>query len=450
MREDILRRYEGQRVPRYTSYPTAPHFTAAVDAAAYRAWLAAVPETTVLSVYLHVPFCTTLCWYCGCHTKITARYGPVGEYLERLEREIDLVAGLLPRRMAVGRIHWGGGTPTIAGPAAFGQIMDRLRARFDVVPQAEVAVEADPRRLEPSMIEALVRAGVGRVSLGVQTLDPAVQAAINRIQPLEVVRRAVEGLRAAGIGRLNFDLLYGLPGQTVDCCVRTAEQAAALAPDRLAVFGYAHVPWMKTHQRLIDEAALPGAAARLAQFDAIAATLAAAGYRAVGLDHFARPDDALARALDAHRLRRNFQGYTDDDCGALIGFGASAIGTLPQGHVQNAPSLNAYARQIDAGGPATARGMALGPDDRLRGAVIEEIMCYQSVDLGAVACRHGRTAAAFGRERAALAGLAAEGIVTLEGDRVTVAPPFRPLMRSVAAVFDAYLEAGGGRYAQAV
>jgi oxygen-independent coproporphyrinogen-3 oxidase len=450
MREEILQRFEQQRVPRYTSYPTAPHFTPAVGEAAYRRWLDALPESATLSLYLHVPFCAALCWYCGCHTRITAQYAPVAAYLERLEQEIELVAAVLPRRVRVGRIHWGGGTPTIAGPAAFLRLIEKLHARFDVAAGAEVAVEADPRRLPAGMIEALARAGVTRASLGVQTLDPQVQAAINRVQPFDLVAQAVDGLRAAGIGGLSFDLLYGLPGQTVHACRRTAGQAASLGPDRLSVFGYAHVPWMKTHQRLIEEAALPDGAARLAQFGATAETLAASGYRPIGLDHFARTGDSLMQALGEGRLRRSFQGYTDDPGEVLIGLGASAIGTLPQGYVQNTPSLNEYGRRIDAGTLPAARGIALSPDDRLRRDVIERIMCYQGVDLAAVARRHGATAAVFRRERPALAALAAEGIVALCGDSVTITPGHHLLMRSVAAVFDTYLDAGEQRHARAV
>jgi oxygen-independent coproporphyrinogen-3 oxidase len=257
-------------------------------------------------------------------------------------------------------------------------------------------------------------------------------------------------LRAAGIGGLNLDLMYGLPQQTVAACIEAAAQTEALQPDRVAVFGYAHVPWLKPHQRLIDGEALPGAAARVAQFDAIAARLAAAGYVAIGLDHFARPDDALARAFAENRLHRNFQGYTEDDCAYLIGLGASAIGALPQGYVQHSPSLNDYARRIDAGRLPAVRGLALTPEDALRRDVIEQIMCYQRVDLAAAVRRHGVPLDIFTHELRELDGLARDGVVAVNGAVLTVEPEGRPLMRNVAAVFDAYRQADGRRHSRAV
>jgi oxygen-independent coproporphyrinogen-3 oxidase len=449
MRTNLILRYADARVPRYTSYPTAPQFTPAVGEGEYRAWLAAVPAAATASLYLHVPFCQSMCWYCGCHTKVAARDAPVQAYLAQLEREIALVAAALPAGVRVGHIHWGGGTPTIAGPEGFRRLMRHLRERFRLA-AAEVAVEADPRALPPDMVEALAEAGVTRVSLGVQSFDAKVQASINRVQDFGAVLHSVVALRRAGIPGLNLDLMYGLPDQTAAGCAETAGLAAALRPDRLAVFGYAHVPWMKPHQRLIDEAALPDAAARLDQFAAIAARLAAHGYRAVGLDHFARPEDGLARALAAGRLRRNFQGYTDDASDALIGLGASAIGTLAEGYVQNTPSLNEYARRVEAGRLGTARGLRLSPEDRLRREVIERIMCTQRVDLAAVAHRHGFPDEVFARERETLARLAEEGVVRLDGPVVALAPDCRLLMRTVAAVFDAYLAQGAGRHARAV
>lgn len=450
MHEDLILRHAERRVPRYTSYPTAPHFTPAVGAAEYQAWLGALPAGARASLYLHVPFCRSMCWYCGCHTKITARDAPVAAYLEQLAGEIDLVAAALPQGVGVERIHWGGGTPTIAGPDGFLRLMDQLRHRFAVAAGAEVAVEADPRALPPAMIDALAQGGVTRVSLGVQSFDATVQSAINRVQSFGTVLRCANALRRAGIAGLNLDLMYGLPHQSAASCAETAALATALQPDRLAVFGYAHVPWMKPHQRLIEEAALPDAAARLEQFAAIAGRLTAGGYRAIGLDHFARPEDSLARALTEGRLRRNFQGYTDDACDVLIGLGASAIGNLPEGYVQNTPSLNDYARRVEAGALPVARGLRLSSEDRLRRDVIEQIMCYQRVDLAAAAQRHGFAAGVFALEQAALAALAAEGIVRLQGTVATVVPEFRSLMRNVAAVFDTYLDEGAGRHARAV
>jgi oxygen-independent coproporphyrinogen III oxidase len=446
----LIRRFEDQRIPRYTSYPTAPHFGPAVGAAACRGWMTAIDPAARVSLYLHVPFCKSLCWYCGCHTKVPGHDEPIDRYVDALEREIALVAELLPARMRVSHLHWGGGTPTIVGPARFERLMAAIDRRFSIADEAELAIEIDPRRLSADMAGALAAGGINRVSLGVQSFDPVVQQAINRIQSFEVTRRAVEMLRGAGIDRLNFDLLYGLPHQTVGSCEATVGQALELRPDRLAVFGYAHVPAIKRHQQHLDAAALPDAALRHAQATAMAAELRRRGYLAIGLDHFALPQDGLARAFADRRLRRNFQGYTTDQTEVLIGLGASSIGAWPQGYVQNAPQIGAYDEAVAAGRLAVARGLVLGDDDRLRRDVIEELMCYLEVDLAAIAARHGVGIAAFAGERAALAELAGHGVVRLDGDRVAVTEECRMLSRVVAAVFDTYLDAAGSRHARAI
>jgi oxygen-independent coproporphyrinogen-3 oxidase len=439
-----------RRVPRYTSYPTAPHFHAAIGPERAAGWLDALDPGRPLSLYLHVPFCDRLCWYCGCNTKIVARYAPIAEFRDDLAREIDLVADRLPGRFSLSHLHWGGGTPTMLAPDDFQALTDRIARRFDIAGDAEIAIEIDPRNLSAAMAAALSRAGVTRASLGVQDFDAAVQRAVNRIQPYPVTAMAVERLRAAGIAAINLDLIYGLPLQTVDSVLATIDQAATLAPQRIALFGYAHVPWMKRHQRLIDERALPDTAERWRQEQAAAARLQAHGYAWIGLDHFARAEDPLAAAAATGRLRRNFQGYTTDRAAALIGLGPSAIGTLPQGHVQNATDARAWREAVRAGRLATARGIALTAEDRLRGDVIERLMCDLGVDLGAVAARHGRDAGAFAAERPALAHLAEDGLITLDGNRIALTALGRPLMRVVAAVFDEHLEAGGVRHAKAV
>jgi len=439
-----------ERVPRYTSYPTAPHFSPAVGGETYRGWLAALPETARLSLYLHVPFCRKLCWYCGCHTKVAVNREPVDFYLALLETEIDLVARSLGATRPAVHLHWGGGTPTIVGPGGFARMMAHLRRRFAVDAGAEVAVEIDPRRLDAEMADALAAAGVTRASLGVQSFDPKVQGAINRIQSLEQTAAAAALLRAAGIGRINIDLLYGLPHETQESCRETVTAVLGLAPDRLAVFGYAHVPAMKRHQRLIDAAALPGPAERFRQERTIAEVLVGAGFRRIGLDHYARAGDALAVAQAEGRLRRNFQGYTDDPADALIGFGASAIGELPQGYVQNTADLPAWRRAVEEGRLATARGIALDADDRLRREVIERLMCDLRVDVAAVLHRHGLGATALDGALAALAPMAADGLVDLAGRTVIVPEGSRPLLRCVAAAFDAYLDPAAGRHAVAV
>lgn len=442
--------YLTERVPRYTSYPTALHFVPAVDGAAYCSWLLALPERARLSLYLHIPFCQSLCWYCGCHTKAPGHRDAIDRYVAVLEREIDLVADCLAAPRPVVHIHWGGGTSTIIGPRAFAQVMDLLRRRFAVDAQAEIAVEIDPRRLDREMAEALAAAGVNRASLGVQSFDPLVQRAVNRVQSLDQTRAAGVALHDAGIRRLNIDLLYGLPHETTASCRDTAAAALTLEPDRFAVFGYAHVPAMKRHQQLIDAAALPGPGERLRQEQAIAEVLVAAGFRRIGLDHYARPDDALARIQSEGRLRRNFQGYTDDPADALIGIGASAIGELPQGYVQNAPELSRWWDAVNAGRLATARGVALDTDDRLRRDVIERLMCDLTVDVAVVLRRHGLPTDNLDAALRSLEPLAADSLIRIAGRVVTVLEESRPLLRCVAAAFDADFNPTGGRHAVAV
>lgn len=439
-----------QNVPRYTSYPTAPHFSSAVDSAVAAEWLTSLPERATLSLYLHVPFCRVLCHYCGCHTRAVRRDAPVVAYAETLESEIGLVRGLLGGGRPVTHIHWGGGTPSILPERSFCALVERIGRDFDPGEDAEHAIELDPRTVTPELARRLSRAGINRVSLGVQDFNPAVQVAVGRWQPAEVVEGAVAALREAGLTRIGFDLMYGLPRQGTADVERTVERTLGLRPGRIAAFGYAHVPWFKKNQQCIDTSALPNTEARIVQATAIDRLLTASGYVRIGLDHYALPDDELAEAARAGTLRRNFQGYTTDPAEALIGLGASAIGRLPQGFVQNAPDVGGWRRAVVQGRPATVRGLALRDDDKLRGDVIERLMCNLAVDLNDVCASHGRTAAALGGWRAELGPLEAAGLVTVEGARLAIPEDARDYVRLVAAVFDAYRAESEARHARAV
>ena len=437
MKAEVLARYADRQMPRYTSYPTAPHFVS-LSGADYRSWLAEVPSGSDASLYLHLPFCRSMCWYCGCHTTVTARDEPIARYIEALAGEIDFVVDALPHRIFVKHIHFGGGTPTLMQPAQFIALMDQLRDRFDIADDAEIAIEIDPRTLDSAMIDALAAGGINRASLGVQSFDPVVQRAINRVQSFEETRTAVTGLRAAGIAAINFDLIYGLPYQTVESCLDTAARSLELAPDRFAVFGYAHVPTFKLHQRKIEESALANGAGRHAQAEAIAGALVGAAYQRIGLDHYARPDDALAIAVENGALHRNFQGYTTDACETLIGLGASSIGRLPRGYVQNAVLIGDYQRRIAVGDLAVGKGRAFASEDRLRAAVIERIMCDYGVDLEEVCGRFGADPDMLLASAEGLEGLCGDGIVRCEHNVITIADDARPLVRVLAAVFDQY------------
>jgi oxygen-independent coproporphyrinogen-3 oxidase len=450
MRSDLNIRYGEERLPRYTSYPTAPHFSDAISQQTYRQWLAAIPHERTVSLYLHIPFCRSMCWYCGCNTTIAKRAEPVAEYLGALRREIDMVAGHTAGPLRVSHVHFGGGTPTIVSPAQFTELMKLLRDKFTLLPGAEVAIEIDPRTLTREMIRELGASGVTRASLGVQSFDPTVQQAINRIQSFEDTATAVEGLRKAGVGGINFDLIYGLPNQTAASCFDTVQKCLQLRPDRLSVFGYAHVPTFKKHQRKIDEAVLPDGANRHLQANMIACSLTNAGYRQIGLDHFALPGDDLVAAQAAGTLHRNFQGYTTDTGDVLIGFGASAIGRLDQGYVQNDAATRSYCTQIGRGDLATRRGYALSDDDRLRADIIERIMCDFRVDLQQVCARHGTKPSAVLQSATRLHTLMADGVVDLEGAVLSVRDDARHLVRSVASAFDAYIGTSGPVYSRAV
>lgn len=445
----LLARYD-RRVPRYTSYPTALQFHPGIDAARYAAWLAAVPAGASASLYFHVPYCHSLCWYCGCNTKIVARYSPVADFVRRIVAEMDLVTARLPGWIGAGHVHWGGGTPNILAPADIAHLAAAIRARFDMAKGAEFAVEIDPRLMDEPRAVALGEAGVTRASIGAQDFDPAVQDAVNRVQPYEMVAETVRLLREQGIGAFSLDLMYGLPGQTVDGIRRNVDLALTLGPDRISLFGYAHVPWMKKHQRMMDADAMPGTAPRWAMAEAAASALEAAGFVRIGLDHFARAQDPIARAASAGELRRNFQGYTTDGAELLLGFGPSAIGSLDQGYVQNATETRRWSEAVDALRLPTARGVEVTPEDKLRRDVIHRLMCDLSVDAAALALRHGRAGDHFAKERALLAPFVADGLIRLDGYRIEITPLGQPLMRTVAAVFDVYLTESANRHAKAV
>ncbi|MCA1952712.1 MAG: oxygen-independent coproporphyrinogen III oxidase [Hyphomicrobiales bacterium] len=438
------------QVPRYTSYPTAPHFSAEIGNLTYREWLRAMPSGTRLSLYLHIPFCDTLCWFCGCHTRMIRRYTPVSGYLDRLIQEIQTIGALLPDGVRVTHIHWGGGSPTLLAPRDIVRLNAALLGAFQVDRACDFAVEIDPRGMDDARLDALAEAGLTRASIGVQDFDPKVQAAINRFQSFEETRAVVEALRLRGVGSLNIDLLYGLPHQETAKMLASLDAVLTMRPDRIALFGYAHVPWMKKHQELIPAEALPGMAERAESAERAAERLVIAGYHRIGIDHFALPRDPLAVAAETGTLRRNFQGYTTDDSDSLIGLGASAIGQLPQGFIQNIPGGQAYERSIGSHGLAVARGFAIGPEDRLRRDAIESLMCRLSLDLAALRARHGELAARLEPEIEAL--FASEDAAFVErmpsGFRVNEAG--RPFLRLIAARFDAYLPRGSARHSTAL
>jgi oxygen-independent coproporphyrinogen-3 oxidase len=361
-----------------------------------------------------------------------------------------MVAGDVGTGRRLAALQLGGGTPTELGGDGLQRLAERIAARFAIDKGTEISIETDPRYLTPARAVTLGAIGVTRASLGVQDFSPAVQRAINRWQPVETTARAMEALRRAGIERINIDLVYGLPLQTLDMLAATLERTVALGPSRIAVFGYAHVPWMARRQRAIDEATLPDMATRQAMALLTARELVAAGYIAIGIDHYALPDDPLAVAAHEGRLRRNFQGYTDVPAVPQVGLGASAISQLPQGFTQNIVDMRRYAEAIDGGGYATARGRALGDGDRLAADVIERLMCDFAVDLEAVARRHGVPATVFDDDLDRLRPYVERGVVDLDGRVVRVPTAGRIATRLICAAFDHYLPNSGARHSSAV
>lgn len=435
---DRLAPYGTRNVPRYTSYPTAPHFHDGVDGTLYAAWLRDLPQATALSLYLHVPFCREICHYCGCHTKASRKDAPLDAYAATLASEIELVSHHLGGNRPVTHIHWGGGTPSLLPARRLIDLAGLMRVAFDLVPGMEHAMELDPRYVTGDLATTLVAIGVNRASLGVQDLDAKVQTAIGRVQPLSVVQAATAHLRRAGLDSINFDLMYGLPHQSRETILDTVAHTLDLRPSRIALFGYAHVPWMKKHQRLIDESALPSPSQRLEMAGIAREALIAGGYVAIGLDHFALPDDSMAIAQRSGALKRNFQGYTTDTGEALIGLGVSSIGRLPQGYVQNAADTGAWTRAIAGNCLPVSRGFTMSSEDKARADIIENLMTDHRVDLAEILGRYNLLPGCLDDSRAKLAPLAVDGLAIIDGDVILIPEEAQPYVRVVAAAFDAY------------
>ena len=450
METDLLQKYAAP-APRYTSFPTAPNFHAGIDSQRYCAWLGELAPGTPLSLYVHIPYCESLCWFCGCHTKATRHYAPVAAYLRHLYEEIELVKAALPKGCNVKSIHWGGGTPTMLASEDISALATALSSAFNVAADSEFAAEIDPRSLTQDRITALAGAGLTRASLGVQDFNPRVQKAINREQSLPLTKAVVDAFRNAGVASINIDVLYGLPHQSTRVLIETLLKVLRLEPNRIALFGYAHVPWLKRHQSMIDAAALPDAAERFRASQLAAELVVSWGYQRIGIDHFALPDDPLAVAVRAGRLRRNFQGYTEDDCEVLIGLGASAISRLPQGYVQNAVPVEEYARRVSAGELAATRGIALDMEDRVRGYAIERLMCDFRLSGADIKRRFGVDAEpVLADAERLLASAEPDGILFAEDGTIRVTERGRPFVRSICAALDPYFAVGGARHSVAV
>jgi oxygen-independent coproporphyrinogen III oxidase len=425
------------RVPRYTSYPTAPHFGAGIGAPDFVGWIEAIPEDSEISLYLHVPFCRRLCWFCACRTQGTTSDDPVIAYVETLKTEIALLKRHLPRGVRLSRLHWGGGTPTLLSAPMIQGLAEAVFAVAPLARDGEFSVEIDPNEVDDARLDALAAAGMNRASIGVQDFDPLIQKAIGRAQSYALTREVAEKIRDRGITSLNADILYGLPHQTAPRIASSVQKLLTLSPDRVALYGYAHVPWMSRRQQMIPSDAMPTPEERLSLFETARELFLWDGYEEVGIDHFAKPDDAMAKALKAGMLRRNFQGYTDDTAPVLIGLGASSISRFPQGFAQNASGTAEHTKAIRAGMFSTHRGHSFTGEDTLRARIIEALMCDFRVSRAELLAGFDTTPAridALFQSAAAAFG----DMVCVTNEGFFIPDRARPLTRMIARAFDAY------------
>jgi oxygen-independent coproporphyrinogen III oxidase len=437
----LIRKYDVSG-PRYTSYPTADRFVEAFGERELEQWLGRRNIggfTQPLSLYVHLPFCATLCYYCGCNKVVTRDHGRSAKYIKYLAKELALLAPLLGERVALEQMHWGGGTPNFLSRAEMGELVGAIDSTFSRSDKTECAIEVDPRSAEPGCMAFLAALGFTRLSMGVQDFDPAVQKAVHRVQTVETTRRVMEEARAHGFRSINLDLIYGLPRQTLDSFNRTLDEVLLLAPDRIALYNYAHLPRLFKPQRRIVEAELPSPEIKLELMTLAIGRLTRAGYLYIGMDHFARPDDELAAAQKLGKLSRSFQGYSTHS-GDLIGVGLSSIGQVGPIYYQNVKELERYHAALDAGRLPVLRGIELTSDDLARRAVIQALMCHFRVSIESIELsylvdfrRH------FAPELHMLKKLADEGLVEVQPDWIVVTPKGRLLVRAIAMLFDRYL-----------
>ncbi|MDO5647554.1 oxygen-independent coproporphyrinogen III oxidase [Paracoccus sp. (in: a-proteobacteria)] len=425
------------RAPRYTSYPPATQFKPTVNGAIVRDWMADIAPDAQISLYLHVPFCRRLCWFCACRTQGTQTLEPVAAYVDTLITELRDLSTRIAGGVTLSRLHWGGGTPTLLSPDMIDRLAGAIFDAFPMAPGGEFSVEIDPSEIDAPRMAALARAGMNRASIGVQDFDPMIQQAIGRPQSFDLTADTVALIRDHGIASLNADILYGLPHQTITRMSDTVQKVLALAPDRVALYGYAHVPWMSKRQVMIPDDSLPDGESRLALFETARDLFVADGFDDIGIDHFARPGDGLADAAAAGRLRRNFQGYTDDPAQVLIGLGASSISRYPQGYAQNAPATGAYTAAVRAGAQPTSRGHIFTPEDHWRGRMIEALMCDFRISLSEIETRFGLTPADQAQIYRPVTDLFGDA-VRLTGDALEITDAGRPLTRMIAQALDGY------------
>ncbi len=438
----------GMEAPRYTSYPSAHHFSSQLAEGQHSSYLSAIGNATSVSVYVHIPFCKELCWFCGCHTKMTKRYEPIRKYVQVLLKEVEILKTHLNGNGRLVNIHFGGGSPSLLERGDMLSILYSISSLFRSDPSGELAIELDPRTTTRENIELYANAGFNRISIGIQDFDPVVQKAINRVQSYEMVASVMQQLRSKGIDQINCDLVYGLPHQSAERFRDTLEKTVKLNPKRIALFSYAHVPQVKKHQRLINTEWLPSEIEKLALYDMANEMLKENGYVAIGIDHFAKKDDPLAIAMLDKSMKRNFQGYVTDATDVLIGIGSSSISQFPQGYIQNSAKTPDYQAMVEAGTLPSVRGWAFMGDDVIRKQVIDELMCFMSTDLARIRSNFNLPEGYFQPALNELSEERFKGIVECEGEKIRVITPYKMAARVVSATFDQYRNVAPGRYSK--
>ncbi len=434
----LLQKYD-RPVPRYTSYPTAVHFNQEISQVEYKGLLRSLSENTPISIYIHIPFCHILCHYCGCNTKVANTYSPVKQYVKTLIKEIEIAGNNIASKMPVSHLHFGGGSPNFLESNDLKTIMEVLNQYFIFDKNAQIAMETDPRLLDNEKIKTLSEIGFTRISLGVQDFNQAVQEAVNRVQPFEQVKASVDNLRANGINKINFDLMIGLPLQTLYSVRQSVEQAISLAPDRLAIFAYAHVPWMKKHQKLLEKYQMPDSKLRYDMVGCVKETLENSGYKAIGIDHFACESDSIYQTYKKGKLRRNFQGYTDDQASTILGFGISSISMFKDAYIQNTTNAPKYRQAVESGELPITRGRILNQEDIKRRDIIEQIMCGYEVDISK-----------YPLEKKMLEELEKDAIVEIKNNHVKITGQGWAYARIAASCFDEYYQPQEGQHARAI
>lgn len=437
-------------VPRYTSYPTAPQFKADAGPALMDQMLGDLQANDPVSVYIHIPFCDRLCWFCGCHTRHTLQYAPIKNYLVSLQREIELLSEKLTFSPQLQSLHLGGGSPSLLKQQDMARLRADLASTFQFQPDTEISIEIDPSDANDEMYDGILALGVTRASIGVQDFHPAVQKAINRPQSFEQTLKVVRRLRDIGIASINVDALYGLPLQSTERLRDTLSKCVALEADRMALFGYAHIPWFKKHQRLINEADLPDTLMRFEQAEMAGRYLQGAGYHAIGIDHFAKPHDKLSLAAQSGNLHRNFQGYTTDDCKTLFGLGASSIGRSKDGYVQNLVATGQYQSCLANDQLPTSKGVKLSFDDKIRGHIIERLMCDFHICFSALEQQFGANAHSYRIEAMRIAAADQFGLCKFAENTLSIPVQARAFTRIVASGFDAYYQQETAQYSKAI